>query len=134
MGAVQCGSKEDLHLATMLGQGGPTEQDASFQKLSDEVLASMESKLESSLRALRAHRQQRWEKQLRSVQRRHDEESKGRQSLEDAQACVVCSESAKAVLFMPCRHLCACRTCAARLVACPICRTTIKEQVQCIRP
>merc|ERR1712216_266224 len=121
-------------LLSALEKGGPAEQEASFQKLSDDVLGALELKLESSLRVLRAHRQQRWEQQFQSVQRRHAEESRGRQSLEDEQACVVCSESSKAVLFMPCRHLCTCRACATKLAACPICRTTIEEQVQCIRP
>lgn len=133
--AVQCENKADRLVATILGDSCLlADQDPCFHELSEDALAAMEQKLESTLNALRRHRQTRWEKQLRSVQRRHAEECRGRQSLEDEQACVVCSEAAKAILFMPCRHLCACESCSRKLVECPICRTAIEEQVHCIRP
>eukprot|EP00439_Symbiodinium_sp_Y106_P002137 s1803_g1.t1 len=48
------------------------------------------------------------------------ESGRGRQTLEEEQCCVVCSEFQKSVLFMPCRHLCTCRDCAAPLQLCPI--------------
>jgi len=103
-------------------------------QLGSEDLASVETELESLLRAVRCQRQQRLEQQLQSVQRRHEQESRGRQELEEGQICVVCSESEKTILFMPCRHLCTCVVSAAQLNLCPICRAEIAEKVRCIRP
>lgn len=137
--AIQCSldaatRKEFELLAVLLAQSGQAEQDARLHPLDDDALATLESRLEGALRTVRAHRHQRWEQQLMSVQRRHAEECRGRQSLEDEQACVVCSEEGKSVLFMPCRHLCTCERCAVKLSACPICRAVIEESVKCIKP
>lgn len=46
--------------------------------------------------------------------------------------CVVCRESRKACLFLPCRHMCVCEGCASLIQSndrkCPLCRT-VSEQV-----
>jgi predicted RNase H-like nuclease (RuvC/YqgF family) len=46
--------------------------------------------------------------------------------------CMVCSESRKECLFLPCRHMCVCKGCASLIKAkdckCPLCRT-VSEQV-----
>lgn len=102
--------------------------------LESQKLAAFETELESLLQMVRGHRQRRLEQQLQSVERRHAAECRGRQSLEEEQACIVCSELAKTVLFLPCRHLCTCENCAAQLSLCPICRAVISEKVRCIRP
>lgn len=99
---------------------------------SSDDLVSLEARLESRLQAVRTHRQHRLEKQLQSVQRRHKEEQQGRASLEDETLCVICSEAVKSMLFLPCRHLCACASCAASLAICPMCRAPIENHVQCI--
>mmetsp|Transcript_40780 Transcript_40780/g.95275 ORF Transcript_40780/g.95275 Transcript_40780/m.95275 type:complete len:191 (+) Transcript_40780:215-787(+) len=44
--------------------------------------------------------------------------------------CCVCQAEPKRVIFMPCRHLCACARCAARLVDCPICRSHVAERIE----
>ncbi|XP_071504290.1 uncharacterized protein [Diadema antillarum] len=52
---------------------------------------------------------------------------------QDRQLCVVCQDTAKDTLFLPCRHLCACRNCAETIVSsharqqriCPLCRVRI---------
>mmetsp|Transcript_126399 Transcript_126399/g.223914 ORF Transcript_126399/g.223914 Transcript_126399/m.223914 type:complete len:383 (-) Transcript_126399:63-1211(-) len=131
MDAATC--KEFELLAALLGQSGQA-QEARLQALGDDALATLETRLEATLRVVRSHRQQQWEQQLMSVQRRHAEEYRERQSLEDEQACVVCSEQRKSVLFMPCRHLCTCEHCAVKLSACPICRAPIEDSVKCIKP
>lgn len=121
-------------LPSWLGDRDPTARESFISGLKTADLVALEAQLECTLGSLRAHRQQRWEQQLQSVQRRHDEESRGRQTLEEEQACVVCSAEAKIILFLPCRHLCTCQDCSKQLSMCPICRSNIEDKVQCIRP
>jgi len=121
-------------LGSLLVGTGPAEREGRLARLRNEELATVEGELEALLRMVRGQRQKRLEQQLQSVQRRHAEVSRNRQELEEEQACVVCSELEKTVLFMPCRHLCTCEACASQLVVCPICRAQISEKVRCIRP
>lgn len=46
----------------------------------------------------------------------------------DAEQCVICLENCKDTVFLPCRHLCTCWSCASRIgnSACPTCRTPIE--------
>ncbi|KAK7199114.1 Zinc finger, C3HC4 type (RING finger) containing protein [Novymonas esmeraldas] len=46
----------------------------------------------------------------------------------EAEQCVICLESCKDTVFFPCRHLCACWSCACRLngSVCPTCRSPIE--------
>lgn len=54
-----------------------------------------------------------------------------KQYLEEEKLCVICRESPKEVLFMPCRHLCVCKDCGHReeLERCPLCREVIAERI-----
>jgi len=54
-----------------------------------------------------------------------------KQRLEEEKLCVICRESPKEVLFMPCRHLCVCKDCGYReeLERCPLCREAIAERI-----
>jgi hypothetical protein len=53
----------------------------------------------------------------------------------DKQLCVVCQDAPKSVLLLPCRHLCVCKECMARLKAdrsgcvCPICRGSVTDSL-----
>lgn len=126
---------QELQPLTVLTESnGPEALEVRLQALQRDSLQQLESALESVLRMVRSHRQQRLEQELQSVQRRHTEESKGRQTLEDELSCVVCSEQEKTVLLMPCRHLCTCQSCAEQLTTCPICRARIDRKVECLRP
>nr|CAB3225567.1 ZF(RING)-22 zinc finger protein [Phallusia mammillata] len=49
---------------------------------------------------------------------------------ENERRCKVCLNNRAAVVFLTCRHICACVTCAERLSACPVCRTPILERIQ----
>ena len=40
----------------------------------------------------------------------------------EATVCAVCLDSQRRVVFLPCKHLCACVACASKLKICPICR------------
>ena len=44
-----------------------------------------------------------------------------RDEAQDRNECIVCMERPRAVLFMPCKHLLVCATCAAAADACPWC-------------
>lgn len=50
---------------------------------------------------------------------------------EEERVCVICKESPKCVLLMPCRHLCVCKECGyhTSLVQCPLCRQTVTERI-----
>ena len=48
--------------------------------------------------------------------------------------CVVCLESTKQVLFLPCRHVACCLSCSKALVDCPACRAKIFEKIKIFFP
>ena len=42
-------------------------------------------------------------------------------------ACVICHDGVRDVIFIPCGHYCCCSLCAAKIAdLCPVCRETIK--------
>jgi len=47
----------------------------------------------------------------------------------DGNECVICMENCKEVVFDPCRHRCACQSCASKLRSCPICRRNIAKRL-----
>mmetsp|Transcript_8643 Transcript_8643/g.20343 ORF Transcript_8643/g.20343 Transcript_8643/m.20343 type:complete len:209 (+) Transcript_8643:3-629(+) len=110
-----------------------TDPEAELAAMALGELSKAETDLESLLHRVRAQKQKRLERQLWSAERRHAQESRGRQDLEDEQACVICSDAPRGILFLPCRHLCACPECSPVLASCPICRVPIARQVECIR-
>ena len=44
------------------------------------------------------------------------------------QKCVVCLESARDVVFMPCFHVVSCWNCGLRVSECPVCRVAIQQK------
>jgi len=69
-----------------------------------------------------------YERQVKNVLERIEN---AKQHLEEEKLCVICRESPKEVLFMPCRHLCVCKDCGhrAELERCPLCREAIAERI-----
>ena len=47
----------------------------------------------------------------------------GNEEDEDQEECVICLCDPKDTILMPCRHLCVCSSCFARLELCPVCRS-----------
>jgi hypothetical protein len=52
--------------------------------------------------------------------------------MQDDMQCVICREQQKAVLLLPCRHLCLCQGCSHKheLPSCPVCRTHVVERMR----
>jgi hypothetical protein len=48
--------------------------------------------------------------------------------------CCVCYETKSNILIEPCNHLCVCESCSARIIICPICRSSIisKKTIYCV--
>lgn len=46
--------------------------------------------------------------------------------------CKCCNCRSSCVLFLPCRHLCACKDCATFLDSCPVCRTAKKASIEAL--
>ena len=47
------------------------------------------------------------------------------------QLCIICCELPKAVVLMPCRHMCLCETCGhmEKITVCPMCRKQISQRI-----
>lgn len=52
---------------------------------------------------------------------------------EDDKICCVCSDKSVEIMFLDCRHICACSECAVDLIQCPICRK-VTEKVKVFFP
>ncbi|XWS40201.1 hypothetical protein CRYUN_Cryun18bG0120400 [Craigia yunnanensis] len=50
--------------------------------------------------------------------------------LSTTMVCKCCNSRSTCVLFLPCRHLCSCKDCAAFLYSCPVCRTTKTASIE----
>ncbi|ELU15701.1 hypothetical protein CAPTEDRAFT_117158, partial [Capitella teleta] len=44
--------------------------------------------------------------------------------------CKVCLNAEVECIFLPCRHLACCSTCADQLVKCPVCQSEIERSVK----
>uniref|UniRef100_A0AAQ4R3I3 RING-type domain-containing protein n=1 Tax=Gasterosteus aculeatus aculeatus TaxID=481459 RepID=A0AAQ4R3I3_GASAC len=47
--------------------------------------------------------------------------------------CVVCMETGSQVIFLPCGHVCCCQICSDALQNCPLCRSSIGQQIRLYR-
>ena len=56
-------------------------------------------------------------------------ENENRQ-LKEAQNCKICMDNKVAVVFLPCRHLISCVSCAQQLRDCPNCRKFIQRKIK----
>ena len=48
---------------------------------------------------------------------------------EESRQCSICLENEKNIMFLPCKHLYCCSTCASQLTECSICRKSFKAFV-----
>lgn len=65
------------------------------------------------------------EKETDEVQKK--EETK---EIEKDSNCCVCINSAPAIVFIPCGHLCACEECSKKCDVCPVCRNAIDSKIK----
>lgn len=49
---------------------------------------------------------------------------------DDNVVCKICFENNREICFLPCRHVCTCKNCAARCKLCCICRVTIAQRLE----
>jgi hypothetical protein len=49
----------------------------------------------------------------------------------DKVTCIVCLSAERNVLLLPCKHLVLCSGCAAKVTACPLCRSFVQDTVAC---
>jgi len=44
--------------------------------------------------------------------------------------CCICLEETKSILFLPCKHICACKTCALTVDRCPLDQIKIDQRIE----
>lgn len=49
--------------------------------------------------------------------------------LREQRTCKICLDAEVGVVFLPCGHICCCRTCAPKVGQCPVCRTNIQSKM-----
>lgn len=63
--------------------------------------------------------------ELEAAKRKQEEDNEQRR-------CCICMENEKQILFMPCRHVCCCSSCAHAVGKCPVCRGTVEQRIDFI--
>jgi hypothetical protein len=103
-------------------------------ELSVEELAALEATLEDSVKAVRQAKERRLQEALLA-------KGGGDADAVSRTLCSVCLTRPKTILFLPCKHLCACSGCADRIMRppggaasaprkepmCPICRAPVEQ-------
>merc|ERR1712110_520621 len=93
------------------------------EQANEEETGRLTQELEATKRA-RDSDSERFEGELQAAVRRAREEES------EHNRCCVCMEAERKVLFLPCRHVCCCESCAQELDRCPVDRTPISEQIR----
>lgn len=57
-----------------------------------------------------------------------------KEEVEDGNLCKVCYSNAFSILFLPCKHLLACKVCADKLEICGVCRQKINSKINVFIP
>lgn len=104
-----------------------THELAQAAKDKEAELASLQGALaEAELsKALEAKERGRTEKALEAALRQNEEES-------ESKRCCVCFEADRQMLFLPCRHVCCCKSCAEAVQTCPMDRIPITQKIDFI--
>ncbi|GMI32632.1 hypothetical protein TrCOL_g11003 [Triparma columacea] len=75
--------------------------------------------------AILADNQASYNHTLKKVKKEKDDISRSLEALEDAEACIMCLDVKRSVLFLPCCHLVCCGECSETVDDCPMCRGVI---------
>lgn len=89
----------------------------------EEALAALAEARREQASETEARRQS--ETALEEVRRQGEEQGELRR-------CCICLDAERHVLFLPCRHVCCCRDCAASLESCPIDRARVVQKIDFI--
>lgn len=69
--------------------------------------------------------------QLREIKRLQQRAAQQDAVYEEAKLCVICLDHERSCMLRPCKHMCVCDECAARIVSdsgeCPMCRTRVEN-------
>lgn len=65
---------------------------------------------------------------------REEEEMEEEKDIDDRFGCKVCLSCLISTVFLPCKHMTSCKSCALRLEKCPICRNIIAASIDVIIP
>ena len=69
---------------------------------------------------------------VRDMQRAREEARLASAKTEtDKMTCIVCLSAERNALLLPCKHLVLGSACAAKVSACPLCRTVVQDTVAC---
>nr|AAW25414.1 SJCHGC09572 protein [Schistosoma japonicum] len=44
--------------------------------------------------------------------------------------CCICQDAMCSTIFLPCGHVCCCKTCSGSVMDCPLCRSNIHNRIQ----
>jgi E3 ubiquitin-protein ligase LRSAM1 len=47
--------------------------------------------------------------------------------------CCICMDDSRQIVFLPCGHVCTCKTCGVPLAKCPLCRVDIAQKINLYR-
>jgi hypothetical protein len=104
-----------------------TSELADARKDRDCELARLQEALAEAEKAQLAEMEakERTEYELDAARRQADQES-------ELKRCCVCFENERCIIFMPCRHVCCCSSCARSIDKCPIDREVIQQKINFI--
>uniref|UniRef100_A0A7S2DAG0 RING-type domain-containing protein n=1 Tax=Octactis speculum TaxID=3111310 RepID=A0A7S2DAG0_9STRA len=103
-------------------------EDLSSSDLTLEALDTLEALVEAKQRQLEAELARLWTSRSRISSEKKRKMERDQDRNREERACVVCLDSLKTTLLLPCSHLCLCSTCAPLVTHCPVCRTPIQDR------
>ncbi|CAK9166675.1 unnamed protein product [Ilex paraguariensis] len=59
-----------------------------------------------------------------------DKDQEGKEEQREKMLCKLCHARRSCVVFLPCRHLCSCKSCEAFLGLCPVCQSVKKGSIE----
>ncbi|KAK4741099.1 hypothetical protein SAY87_024687 [Trapa incisa] len=123
-------SKRTVELQSLLGKLEAESQ--AWQRLSQEKGAMVVS-LNTMLEQVRSREEECAESCCEAAADRGEgERMEARKGVVGKMVCRGCNDGESCILFLPCRHLCSCKSCEAFLERCPVCGTPKKASIEAL--